>query len=835
MRLERPASLGKTVEATTTNRPIKIAYVVPIVESTITHLILDAVFFESYTRWAGMYTLIVPATAQGFIAAEYEAWLQRYDPDFVYSYIELEAAFVDSIDRLCCPIAFLRHQERESEESELRWRDFLPRWDHYFRPISSLTTLSSPASYSHYRHEVRSAEPTVLTQFQRQPRDRFIADNFGTGFSVTNVTHAISGFFRTLCLVPPNLPSQAVAGSERCQSAVEAFRAITDRKVISIAKLAMVHSEGVPRPEAQNWTSAFHIFLGSAASDRVHFWNCRHLGSNWSETPIALIVGTDLIENDLLVTQLGQYLNKHNFLGRSGGQYEVEIHSSSIPQDGLRAFREKLAPQTWNSIRINENPGVISVPTANDLRWHTHVRTSNPTTLKLTENSSELVASEPEHFTFVPPQLKTFTRGQWIVELDIQRHNNLAQYSSVVDSWNLPQRLKVVRALTSQLAKPTRQGRLALMPAPPGFPFERRDLPSASHYEVRLPSDATFFRHLVLDFFQYPGDDLRATNPAVGYKDMAISDKGQNLRGVVSLFGELSRASSILSHRFWRDVLEMAEDDSTKPRQFSFEELQRLFPRDKETIRRLAKELNFDRPDDAKSYINASLRDTLEYLVRSNVFYMVAPWRCTYCGHANSRNFDNMRLKNHCDICGTEFLPLIDMKWQYELNAFVYRSMKRHGGLPVLWALGQLQESTHTGAFWYLPEVDLYDEHEEPTKKNEIDILCIRNGEFVVAEVKKSATTFLNDPDAVSTFAKIVDALRPDVAQLVFFRYCASDAEEVATKDRLRDVVNGLRERIGRWVRLEVVVAQDGTSFQEYSADLGWHGPRTRHVGARGG
>ena len=834
MNWERPASLGKTVEATATNRPIKIAYLVPFDDATSTHLILDAVFFESYTRWAGMYTLVLPTTSQGFMAAEYEEWLQRYDPDFVYSYVDLDAAFVDTIDRLCCPIAMLKHEKREAKDQVPDWRSFLPRWDHYFHPVSSISTLLSPASYAHYRHEERPREPTVLTQFSMQPSDRFLADNFGTGFSLTNVTHAISGFFRTLCLVPPNLPDTMVAGSERCLSALEAFRAVTDCKATPIARLAMVHSAGVPRPESLRWTSAFRLFVGSTTLDRLHFWNCRHLGSNWSETPNAMIVESSFFEDDQLVKQLGQYLNKHNFLGRSGGHYEVEIHSHSLAQADLLTFRDKLTPQTWNGVRVSEQFNAIAVPSYDDLAQRLHDRAADKTTLKLTEDSSDIVAAVPAHFAFLPPQLRGHARGQWIVELDIQRHNNLTRYSNVIYSWTLPRRLKVVRAFTNRLAKPTGRGLLALVPASSDFPFGNRDISNPSRYEVFLPSDTTFFRHLALNFFQHPADDLRAIVPRAGYVDLAVSDKGRNLRGVVSLFGDLDTASGILTGRFWRDVLEKAEDDSTRPRLFNWNRLFGLFPNDKATIQRLTKELHFDRSKDTWNYLRAGLRDTLENLVRANVFYLVAPWPCAYCGHANSRSFDNMRLKNQCDICGTEFLPRIDMEWQYELNAFVHRSLQRHDGLPVLWALGKLQHSVHTGSFWYLPEVDLFDKDDDPMSKNEMDILCMRNGAFCVAEVKRSATTFLNDSAAPDKFLRVVELLRPDVAQLAFERYCAEGVDQAETKARLERMAKEIRERIGRWTKLEIVVAQDLASFREYSGDFGWSGPRIREIALRG-
>ena len=84
-----PKNIGNTVEIKTSNRPIKIAYIVPYEESSINHMLIDAAFYESYTRWAGTYTLIVPSNAKRFLHTAYEAWLAFFDPDFICTYVEL--------------------------------------------------------------------------------------------------------------------------------------------------------------------------------------------------------------------------------------------------------------------------------------------------------------------------------------------------------------------------------------------------------------------------------------------------------------------------------------------------------------------------------------------------------------------------------------------------------------------------------------------------------------------------------------------------------------------------------------------------------------------------
>lgn len=825
MRWNLPSSLGKTVEAKAINRPVKIAYLVPFDDAPHTHMILDAVFFESYTRWAGAYTLVIPTKAQEFLADGYDEWLKHYDPDFIYSYVDLDAAFVDKIDRLCCPIAFLKHKEWNRKDREIDWRSFSPCWDHYIQPVSSISTVQSPASYPQFPHEERTREPIVFTQYGIEPANRFLADNFGTAFSLHNVTHAIPGFFKTLCLVPAELPGHVVAGTERCFSTLEAFRAISDHKATPIARLAMVNSAGIPRPESMGWAFAFRLFIGSTPLDRIHFWNSRHLGSSWSDTSNALILEPAFFDDEQLVTQLGQYLNKNNFLGHGNGPYQAEIHSSSVAADVLNAIRDKLQPHTWNAVHVSRLFNAPAIPSQKDLVERLHDKTTDTTTLKLTEDSSEITASEPAHFIYIPPQLRGLARGQWIVELSIQRHNNLSRYSNVVDKWTMPRRRKIARAFTERLAKPTLGGRLALVPSTEGFLFRNQAIKDPSSYEIHLPSDETFFRHLALEFFQYPADDLRAPIQRAGYIDLAVSDKGQNLRGVISLFDHLSTAFGILTNKFWRTVFAEAKEDSTKPLTFDLNKLDSLIPNDRGTIQRLTHELRLGGDETTKNYLRDSLRDTLEHLVRSNVFYQVAHWRCRYCGHMNSRSFDNMKIKNECDICATEYLAPIDIEWKYELNDFVYRSLQKHHGLPVLWTLGLLQDRLHTGDFWYLPEVDLY-ERNDSQSKNEIDILCMLNGAFYAVETKRSASLVLNKAGALDKFVKVIGLLRPDVALLAFERYCAEGEDAQAMKERLAEAAKVTSDRIGPWTKLEIIVAEDVEGFNDFSADIGWHGRR---------
>ena len=829
--LDHQKYLGKTIEVKTSNRPIKIAYLVPYDESSVNHMLLDAVFYESYTRWAGAYTLIVPSSSKEFLYPAYDAWLEFFDPDFVYTYIELEKDLIRKIDRLCSPIALLRHEMRKHDSDEIHWRAFIHNWNHYFEPVSSMTTIQSPhAQYPFFMRQEPESEITVITQYSDEPEHRLLSDNFGTAFDIHRVTHGIPGLFRTLCLVPPDLSDRIVAGTERCTSITDMFSEISSRRAMPIARFAMVHSEAIPRIEPNEWAHSFNLFIGDAIIDRVHFWNARHFTPSHSTTSGALILEKGFFDDENLVPQLGQYLNNNNFLGQSNSTPKVTIRSYSHSEEELRSIQDKLQKHTYNSVLVNKSFNAPSVPNNNELKQSYYKGSVDTCTLKLTEDINTITAEEPDHFTYIPPRFKGSATGQWIVELNIQRHNNLSRHSNVIDNWVLPRRQKIVEAFTNNLGKITASHRLALIPKTGDFPLSGRTITSEYFYNLSLPDDEIFFRHLVLDFFKYRQDDLRTSIVMDSYQELSISDKGQNLRGVISMFDNLSDSYGILTNKYWREVLRAGKEDSVKYLVYDREKLNAFLPNDHPTKEKLRVRLNLSDIGMVYNFMENNLTDTLEHLIRTNVFYQVHQWRCRYCGHTNSRSFDGMRIKNSCEICNKEYFVPIDLEWTYQLNEFVYRSLVKNTSLPVLWTLGVLQDRLARGSFWYLPEVDLYEKYDEPEKKNEIDILCVLDGKFYAVEVKLSAFLLIKKPSEIDNFIKEINLIQPDVAMIAFERYCESEEEIEATKATLVKVSDNIRKRLDPFIELKIIVAHDVQGFNDHPSDLGCFGRRTQSM-----
>ena len=216
--------------------------------------------------------------------------------------------------------------------------------------------------------------------------------------------------------------------------------------------------------------------------------------------------------------------------------------------------------------------GVPAVPTRRDLEKYNLPKLRDATTYKLSETDNRVQAKEPEHYMFVPVRFRGYHRGQWMVDLDIDRHNNLSRFSNVTDTWRLPRRHSAAKAFTKNLARVSRKHLLTILPSTDSFPFRSMSIAEPFSYALSLPSDDTLFRWLVVGQLSFLKDDSRSVLNRKVYQHMEISDKGQNLRGVISMFDHLSEPAELLTNQYWRNVLRNWKKDpnSNKIRERSY-------------------------------------------------------------------------------------------------------------------------------------------------------------------------------------------------------------------------------------------------------------------------
>ncbi len=829
MNYDRSKNLGKTIQIMAANRPIKIAYLIPHEESKNNHWIIDAVFNESYTRWAGALTLLIPTNIDSFLINEYERWLKLYDPDFIYTYVDLENEFIEKLDQLCCPIAFLCYKDNLQISDKTRWQDYLPEWGLYLRPISSLTTIHSP--YADYQRNI-GADKIVLTQYGINAEDRFLTDNYGTNFDLHICTNPRKGLYETCCLAPKDLSENMSVGTTRITSFAEVISHIANNKVISISRLAMLHSKSVPRVKPRSWGNNFDLFVGDSCLDRIHFWNGRHFSSDNYGVADALLVNKDLLNDTEFVKPLGQFFDKQNYRGRDSGSPRVAIRSYSHTEEELSHIIDKLVKCTFNQVLITNPHNTPAILTGEDLKNYYSDRSEDVKTFKVNENSNTIQPDEPEHFKYTPPRYRGINKGQWAIELAIERHNDLSRFSNVIDIWKLPRRKKVTMAFTKNLSKVSYNHLLTLLPTTDSFPFRSDSVKNDYYFDLSLPNDSTIFRLLLLDFPHLPSDDLRSSLNYDSYKEISISDKGQNLRGVISMFNNRVNESACLTNKFWREIIRGSQtvidkDGNAKEvilektdHIFKYNEMFGFLPTHRSFKDKLKNEL---RISNVNEYLRNNFTETLESMINKNIFYQVYQKRCSYCGHSNTRTFDNMKKKNICEICARIYFAPIDIEWKYKLNNFIYNSLVTHNGLTVLWALNNFQDRGIRNSFYYLPEVDLFLKKDSSEPKNEIDILCVVEGKFYATEVEKSASSFTSKTDEINKFIKKINLIRPDVALLVFEQYCKEGENAEPIKEELKKVVADISKNVGNYIKVEIVVASDYSEFSEYPVDLRYY------------
>jgi hypothetical protein len=82
-----------------------------------------------------------------------------------------------------------------------------------------------------------------------------------------------------------------------------------------------------------------------------------------------------------------------------------------------------------------------------------------------------------------------------------------------------------------------------------------------------------------------------------------------------------------------------------------------------------------------------------------------------------------------------------------------------HGTIPVLMVLGQLLFDSKS-SFIFSSSLDLYKDVGKPELFGELDLVCIEDGDFVIGEIKQSASLF--QPEDFEKMKSVAKLIRPD-------------------------------------------------------------------------
>jgi hypothetical protein len=111
-----------------------------------------------------------------------------------------------------------------------------------------------------------------------------------------------------------------------------------------------------------------------------------------------------------------------------------------------------------------------------------------------------------------------------------------------------------------------------------------------------------------------------------------------------------------------------------------------------------------------------------------------------------------------CRDCTAEFPLPADPPWEYQVNSLIRNAITRDGLLPVIHAVWKLTSFARAIALTIAPQ-ELREDPDGP-KVTDLDIIIIRDGEFILGEVKSSPTKF--DAEQMRVLETVVKEIRPN-------------------------------------------------------------------------
>jgi len=584
------------------------------------------------------------------------------------------------------------------------------------------------------------------------------------------------------------------------------------------------------------FNSVYRIVVGATPADFVFYWrNCLAEGTGVWDMPYShcLWIPPELARESDFMAALKNWL--HRLTGQSSsGSRVVEATSISMPEEELTPL---LSPLRTGLAKLPVR--CVNAKTITD-RWYEREGRYGPRRRLFAhldaQSAQQMTAVDRSPvLELVPPQAfhSPEACGTWMLEVQIEREVGDGGIRGQ-DWWLLPRNSGrgVCARMFRSMSRICRNGlfgvqvaRSSLWPGPQPPPRIQINLPAAPDVVpmlMRFQDDPLF-------------DEADARHRRLEYSalvtNIAVSDAGRKLRGLIGVFGGFSRARDYWERRFWRELFyQMALRGTGNDRHVLIEteavlrkELQRHFIVQQpqaaaelcrkvthRLVNQVAKRfrdapLTFWKMNDLRlafenefkesakgndagqiTYISGEqivcrtgiepvseeeFKDGLAELTGLGVFWMGMNPVCPHCHLETWVRTDNLKQKFACPGCGFVFSLVPETPWSYRLNPLIHHCVN-HGVLPVWQALEALSHG-HNIFFTPSSELLLSPAVNGKTKK-EIDVLCVVEGQLVLGEVK---TGPLVESD-FTEFAAIVLAIRPERAVMFVEMEVMGDKEK---------------------------------------------------------
>jgi hypothetical protein len=818
-------------------RPLRVAYAIE--DGLDVHKWLDAVFSECFGRHGGRQSLVVPLS-DGETSELYIKWLDIFDPDILYLITYDNVKATEFFNELLSPLSILGQERKREAPAEQ------PRIHLESRGLTSLSWLP----FLKVNSNIILARPErILDSYPQWHDDGLITDNFGTlerSFDQFPLLREPNEFVRPFMLTPKDAPDNRWLFRLLGEEVTDGYEALASfsrgGQVTTLAYLSNFHCKHLSI-HSHPWLHSFNLVIGDTFIDRLSAWNSGLLYADSRAQPYkSLRVPAESIQHAERIGYISKFIQANNWLGQNNGPAHITIRSSAIDEETLKPFLNQLRKITGSYV-IFQNiksiddccPATKNISYVQNTEWP-------ETEVPIRDNVEFVPVPQPIQLQHTSNANPLYSIGEWMVDYRIDRINDNSPYANVRDTWLLPRRAQQVtpQFLNNKQARITTSGYISTS--------VNREI---DQIEIKQPSDSDFFWMLIHEFPHFPYPDLRSKRSfPIVYKDSRPSDKGRYLQGVLGLFQSLYSAHRVLSSHFWRTQfarLAMPSEDQYpslivklkkrlapdgKYQVENEEQWERLartvtsqvgdlrLPKYKVTLKNLLhdwrKELSaaidadknlVKQKEQQMADSDSKLKSSLLDLCSLGIFHQGYEWTCRHCSYTNWNSIDNLKSVISCQVCKNKHNVPVDMTLDFRLNKFMATCLREHGTLPVILALGALQDEARS-SFVFSPQLELFlkrPQSRSTPSDRELDILCVVDGKIVLGEVKTSVTQI--DRAEIDALVAVATDLKPDIIILA-----ALEGDELKLTKKQEEVQSRIPKNI-EVKKMLILTQHDELSF----------------------
>lgn len=789
-------------------RPIKTAVIVNADPAFAHHtdLLLDAMVLSSLGLWGGRLNPIVAIDPKANPTEQQWQLLEVADPDCVIAFTSLENSQIEKLDQRLQPWLIENEKEvhfPEGKSTQAIWNQFplqLPG-------IEIAPTLSNVRSFGNLKLLLFEFGSSCPIEYRR-----FFHRNFGTYYQWQDG----KGDVRRLAGLE-NLIKQIEVMTIKIDDLSSACSAIelmagnffppNLRSPITFTAPCQLSGLGLGFDwPSFHFSNNFTVFVGKDVLDFTSYWNESWLCSCW-RTPFkhSLWISDELLNvpefkeavKALLWTSSGQH---------SSGARNVIFTSDSLPKadleritDDMRNGKRRLPASTIDQA---DRLGRF----LNDV---TTIRIDRPRIVLNSSNSERFRFENPSEKLILPEPAFITGDGSWAA--DVQIESNMT-FPGSQHWWCLPKKAGS-RLAPYLFFGPARVNRefLASVEVTKCNDTARGSI--RPEIQLRLLNESSIALQLLLadrkGLQQTDARMARSETLNEPIKDYKISDKGENLKGLISLFRNFWTAASFLERCFWRTVfLKLSGRNETRELGIQTEltnvarkalpglgvESSTLEKGAELIARRVMKRIHHrlklsDKPlsmseleallleincsPTEKVYVSGNtvvdashlpalstndVHEGIDQLLKFNILRTGIELRCRNCGIKTWFHIDQVNQINECVGCGAKDSISGTAEWKFRLNTLAQHCVSQNV-FSVLQALSQLANHA-TSAFFYAPSIELSLAGLEDSR--EVDFICAIDGKLVIGEVKDGN---FKESD-FSKLQEVLGVIKPDCAAI---------------------------------------------------------------------